>query len=55
VDSAAFYQVTPKLRLTIDAINLTNQHEEQYNTVYRRLWNSTKSGTTFFIGANVQF
>jgi iron complex outermembrane receptor protein len=55
VDAAAFYQVTPKLRLTFDAINLTNQQEEQYNTVYRRLWNSTKSGTTFFIGANVQF
>jgi iron complex outermembrane recepter protein len=55
VDAAAFYQVTPKLRFTLDAINLTDQREEQYNTQYRRLWNATTSGTTVFIGANVEF
>jgi iron complex outermembrane recepter protein len=55
VDAAAFYQVTPKLRLTLDAINLTDQREEQYSTTYRRLWNTTTSGTTVYIGANIQF
>jgi iron complex outermembrane recepter protein len=55
VDAAAFYQLTPKVRLTLDAINLTDEQEEQYNTTYRRLWNSTKSGTTVFFGANMQF
>jgi iron complex outermembrane recepter protein len=55
VDAAAFYQITPKLRFTLDAINLTNEREEQYNTTYRRLWNTTTSGTTVYIGANMQF
>jgi TonB-dependent receptor len=63
VDAAAFYQVTPKIRLTIDAINLTDEREEQYNSFNngfgeagaRRLWNSTTSGRTVFVGANMQF
>lgn len=63
VDAAAFYQVTPKIRLTIDAINLTDEREEQYNSFNngfgeagaRRLWNSTTSGRTVFVGANLHF
>ncbi|WP_299007601.1 TonB-dependent receptor [uncultured Caulobacter sp.] len=63
VDAAAFYQVTPRIRLSLDAINLTNEREEQVNsfnngfgqTGAKRLWNFTTSGRTVFVGANIQF
>lgn len=63
VDAAAFYQLTPRIRLSLDAINLTNEREEQVNsfnngfgqTGARRLWNFTTSGRTVFVGANIQF
>lgn len=64
VDAAAFYQLTPSIRLSLDAINLTNEREEQVNSFNspgfgepgaRRLWNYTTSGRTVFIGANIQF
>ncbi len=56
VDAAAFYQLTPSIRLTLDAVNLTDEREEQFNDrSARRLWNTTTSGRTIFIGANLQF
>jgi TonB-dependent receptor len=63
VDAAAFYQLTPRIRLSLDAINLSDEREEQVNsynngfgqTGARRLWNYTTSGRTVFIGANMQF
>lgn len=56
VDAAAFYQLTPRLRLTLDGVNLTDEREEQYNGAEaRRLWNTTQSGRTVFVGANLQF
>ncbi|TCS17503.1 TonB-dependent receptor [Caulobacter sp. BK020] len=63
VDAAAFYQLTPRLRLTLDAVNLSNERESQYNSYNngfgaigaRRLWNDTTSGRTVFVGANMQF
>lgn len=63
VDAAAFYQLTPRIRLTVDAVNLSNERESQYNsynngfgaTGARRLWNDTTSGRTVFVGANMQF
>lgn len=56
VDAAAFYQLTDKIRLTVDAINLTDEREIQFNGAQaKRLWNETSSGRTVFVGANVQF
>jgi TonB-dependent receptor len=63
VDAAAFYQLTPRIRLSLDAINLSDEREEQVNsynngfgaTGAKRLWNYTTSGRTVFIGANMQF
>lgn len=55
VDAAAFYNVYDNLRLTLDAINLTNQREVQYNSIYHRLHNETTSGTTVFVGFNLQY
>lgn len=56
VDAAAFYQLTPSIRLTLDGVNLTDEREEQYNGAQaKRLWNTTQSGRTIFVGANLQF
>jgi iron complex outermembrane receptor protein len=63
IDAAAFYQLTPRIRLSLDAVNLSNERESQYNSYNngfgapgaRRLWNDTTSGRTVFIGANMQF
>jgi TonB-dependent receptor len=56
VDAAAFYQLTDRIRLTVDGINLTNEREEQFNGAQaKRLWNTTVSGRTVFVGANLQF
>lgn len=55
VDFSAFYQINEKLKLTFDAINLTDQREEQFSDSARRLYNSTTSGTSFFAGVNYKF
>jgi TonB-dependent receptor len=56
VDAAAFWQVRDNIRVTLDAINLTDEREEQFNDrSARRLWNTTTSGTTVFLGVNLQF
>ncbi|CAN7265148.1 TonB-dependent receptor [Phenylobacterium sp. LjRoot225] len=56
VDAAAFIQLTPRVRLTLDAVNLTDEREEQFqDAAARRLWNTTTSGRTFFVGVNMQF
>ncbi len=54
VDFSAFYQVTPRLKLTLDAINLTDTTEQQYSDSARRLYNVTTAGTTIFAGLNYQ-
>lgn len=55
VDAAAFVNIRPGVRLTLDAINITNQPEIQVNTSFERLHNVTRSGTTVFAGLNVTF
>jgi iron complex outermembrane receptor protein len=56
VDFSAFYQINEKLKLTMDAINLTNQREEQFSDLTaRRHYNTTSSGTTIFTGINYKF
>jgi iron complex outermembrane recepter protein len=63
VDAAAFWQVTPTIRLTLDGINLTDEREVQYNSFWpgfgeqgaRRQWNTTTSGKTVFVGVSMQF
>lgn len=63
IDAAAFYQMTPRIRLSLDAVNLSDEREAQYNSFNNgfgekgahRLWNHTTSGRTVFIGANMQF
>ncbi|WP_281824411.1 TonB-dependent receptor [Sphingobium sp. BS19] len=55
VDAAAFVNLRDGVRLTFDAINITNQPEIQINSLYERLHNVTRSGTTFFAGLNLTF
>lgn len=56
VDFSAFYQINDRLKLTFDAINLTDQREEQYSDlVARRQYNTTTAGTSFFTGINYRF
>lgn len=55
VDAAAFVNLTDRIRLTIDGINLTNETEVQFNSIYHRLHNETQSGRTVFVGFGFKF
>jgi iron complex outermembrane receptor protein len=56
LDCSAFYQINDHLKLTVDAINLTDQREEQYSDLTaRRHYNTTSSGTTVYTGVNYKF
>lgn len=55
VDAAAFFNLTDRIRLTLDAINLTNETEVQFNSIYHRLHNETRSGTSVFGGVSIKF
>lgn len=55
LDAAAFFNVTDKLQVTANAINLTNQKETQFWGQNRYLYNQTQSGTTYTIGFGYKF
>jgi iron complex outermembrane receptor protein len=55
VDAAAFVNLTDRLRVTFDAINIGNTTEVQYNSIYHRLHNETQSGRTMFLGFGLKF
>lgn len=55
VDMSAHYKVTDAIQLTLDAINLTNQHERQYSDSTKRLYVNTRSGTTVMGGVRFEF
>jgi len=55
VDCSAFYQLSPKMKLTFDVINLTDQREVQWSDSAHRLYNTTTAGTSFFAGINYKF
>lgn len=55
IDASAFYQVNEKLKLTIEASNLTNEREEQYSDSNNRLYNTTVNGRTVYLGASYRF
>lgn len=54
VDFSAFYQINEKLKVTLEAVNLTNQREEQYSDSDDRLYNTTEFGSTYYVGVNYQ-
>ncbi len=55
VDFSSFYHVNDNLKLTLEAINLTDEREEQYSDSSDRVYNTTNSGTTFYVGFNYKF
>lgn len=55
LDFSAFYQVSEKLKVTVEAINLTNEVDEQYNDTSDRIYNVTTSGRTIYLGASYKF
>lgn len=55
VDASAFINVTDRLQLTVNAINLTNEKETQFWGQNRYLYNQTQSGRTVMAGASYKF
>lgn len=55
VDAAAFYNITDKLQVSLDAINLTNQKDTQFWGQNRYLYNQTQSGRTYMMGLSYKF
>ncbi|HWA29921.1 MAG TPA: TonB-dependent receptor [Rhizomicrobium sp.] len=55
VDAAAYYNVTDKIQLTFDAINLTNQKDTEFFGQHRYLYTQTQSGTTYMAGVGYKF
>lgn len=55
VDAAAFYNITEKLQISLDAVNLTNQKDTQFWGQNRYLYNQNQSGTTYMMGLSYKF
>jgi len=56
IDFSAHYNVTPGLKLTLEGINLSNQHVIQYTDVTaQRTTVNVSSGRTILIGATYEF
>jgi TonB-dependent receptor len=55
VDAAAFYNVTDRFQVTLDAVNLTNQKDTQFWGQNRYLYNQNQSGTTYMVGVGYKF
>ncbi|WP_454759543.1 TonB-dependent receptor [Caulobacter segnis] len=55
VDASAFYKITEKLQVSVDAINLTNQKDTQFWGQNRYLYNQTQSGSTYMMGLRYKF
>jgi iron complex outermembrane receptor protein len=54
-DISAFYKWSDQLKLTLEGINLTNQREEQYTDSSDRLYGTTYSGSSYFLGLSYTF
>jgi TonB-dependent receptor len=55
VDFTAFYNVTPKLKLTLNGLNLTDEPYEEYSDSADRLYSATTSGRTLSLKATYSF
>ncbi len=55
IDAAAFWNISKRLQLTFDAINLTNQKDTQFWGQNEYLYNQTQSGTTYMLGLGYKF
>jgi TonB-dependent receptor len=55
VDASAFWNVSKKLQLTLNGINLTNQKDTQFWGQNRYLYNQNQSGATYMVGLSYKF
>lgn len=55
VDAAAFVNLSDKLQITLDAVNLTNEKDTQFWGRNQYLYNQNQSGTTYILGLNYKF
>ena len=56
MDFDAHYNVTPRLKLRFEGINLTNQHIVEYAGIAQKLTEvNTQAGQTFVVGATYEF
>jgi TonB-dependent receptor len=56
VDANVSYQLTEKLRLTLEALNLTDEESRQFNdTDAKRVWTNHHFGRQFYFGARYSF
>lgn len=55
VDASAFYNVTPRIQVTVNAINLTNAKDTQFWGQNRYLYNQNQSGTTYLAGVSLKY
>lgn len=54
-DFSSFYKWSDSLKLTLEGVNLTNQREEQYSDSSDRLYGTTYSGASYFVGMSYSF
>lgn len=54
-DFSAFYHLSERLKLNIEAINLSNVREELYSDSSDRAYNTTTSGRTYMLGLTGRF
>ncbi|OYX66924.1 MAG: TonB-dependent receptor [Sphingomonadales bacterium 32-64-17] len=54
-DASAFFNVTERLQINVNAINLTNEKDTQFWGQNRYLYNQNQSGTTILGGVNYKF
>lgn len=55
IDAAAFYNITPRLQVTVDAINMTNEKDTQLWGQPLYLYNQNQSGSTYMVGLAYKF
>lgn len=55
VDAAAFFNVTDKLQVTLDGVNLTNETDTQFWGQSQYLYNQNQSGATYMAGLSYKF
>jgi len=55
VDASTFFNVTDKMQVSLNAINLTNQKDTQFWGQNRYLYNQNQSGRTYTMGLSYKF
>ena len=55
LDASVRYTLNSQWQLQGEALNLTNEREEQYTSSQDRAYNSTTSGRTFYLGVNYRY